>query len=137
MTHISYTAILEKEGSTYGAYFPDLPGCGTAADSLEEIALAAEEALATYLIYMHENAISFPSATPYEDVKETDADVNVIGKTLVSAKMPGAITRINITMDTALLDMFDHAAEKSGLNRSACFAVLAKKFIDQELGQQR
>ncbi len=41
-----YIGLVHKDGeSTYGVAFPDAPGCFSAADSLDEIFVKAEEAL--------------------------------------------------------------------------------------------
>jgi predicted RNase H-like HicB family nuclease len=45
-----FTAIIEAGGNSgYGVYFPDLPGCVSAGDTIEEAARNAEEALSLHL----------------------------------------------------------------------------------------
>jgi predicted RNase H-like HicB family nuclease len=47
MTH--YIALVEEEeGKAVGVWFPDLPGCFSAGDTLDEAMLHAREAVALY-----------------------------------------------------------------------------------------
>lgn len=45
-----YPAVFHKEDSSYWVEFPDLEGCQTFADTLEEAAEMAQEALSGYLV---------------------------------------------------------------------------------------
>lgn len=58
-----YPAIFHKEENSYWVEFPDLEGCQTFADTLEEAAEMAQEALSGYLITMLEekNKLKNPS----------------------------------------------------------------------------
>lgn len=42
----SYTIIIERAGSNFSAYAPDLPGCIAAADTVEEVTTLMQEAIA-------------------------------------------------------------------------------------------
>ena len=45
-----YPAIVEGDAETgYSVFFPDLPGCTSGGDTLQEAALNAEEALAGHI----------------------------------------------------------------------------------------
>lgn len=58
-----YPAIFHKEDNSYWAEFPDLPGCQTYGDNINETIVCAQEALAGYLLTLLEQdrAISMPS----------------------------------------------------------------------------
>ncbi len=59
-----FTAIIEAGGkSGYGVYFPDLPGCVSAGDTIEEAARNAEEALSLHLRGIVEDGEDIPAAT--------------------------------------------------------------------------
>ncbi|MBL4839942.1 MAG: type II toxin-antitoxin system HicB family antitoxin [Thalassospira sp.] len=126
----SYTAIIEKDNDQYIVSFPDLPGCMTFANSLEEAYQNARDLLPVYLEAMYENGKSIPEATGYEDVRNSvesgeDEDGEFIGKLLVSARMPGKMVRTNITLESYLLEAIDRLTT----NRSAFFADLAEREI--------
>ncbi len=44
-----YTMIIEKGESNYGAYAPNIPGCGTVADICEEVEHRIREAIEFHL----------------------------------------------------------------------------------------
>ena len=58
-----YPAIFHHEDSSYWVEFPDLEGCQTFADTLQEAVSAAQEALTGYLLTLLENGekIAAPS----------------------------------------------------------------------------
>lgn len=42
---MQYTVIIEKGESNFGAYAPDIPGCGAVADTREEVEQLIQEAI--------------------------------------------------------------------------------------------
>lgn len=50
---LTFTMVIEpaedNQGSYYGAYFPDLPGCGTTARTMEELHANAREAVEAHI----------------------------------------------------------------------------------------
>ena len=56
-----YPAIVEGDASTgYSVFFPDLPGCTSGGDTLQQAALNAEEALAGHIDLMVQAGESLP-----------------------------------------------------------------------------
>jgi predicted RNase H-like HicB family nuclease len=49
MATVYYPAIVERAAEGYSVFFPDLPGCTSAGDTVQAAALNAEEALAGHL----------------------------------------------------------------------------------------
>ena len=58
-----YTAIFNPEGSAYNVHFPDLPGCCTCGDSLEDAIDMAKDALCLTLYHYEQEGSSIPPAT--------------------------------------------------------------------------
>ena len=121
----NYTAIIEKDSGQYIVSFPDLQGCMTFAESLEDAYESARELLPVYLEAMYENKKNIPEPTRYEDVASVAEDGEFVGKQIVSAKMPGKMVRTNITLESYLLE----AVDRLTTNRSAFFADLAEREI--------
>ncbi len=46
---MEYNIIIEKQGDVYGAYIPDLPGCGVVADTKEEALSLLKEAVQMHI----------------------------------------------------------------------------------------
>jgi predicted RNase H-like HicB family nuclease len=57
-----YAVVIEHDETTgsYGAYAPDLPGCGAAADSLDEVKKLIQEAIQFHLEGLRENGLPLP-----------------------------------------------------------------------------
>lgn len=58
-----YPAIFHKEEIGYSITFPDLPGCITEGDSLEEAYAMAQDALGIYLYTLKEDNEALPKAS--------------------------------------------------------------------------
>ena len=46
---MKYTVLIEKGPTSYGAYAPDLPGCGAVADTRDEVTQLFREAVELHL----------------------------------------------------------------------------------------
>lgn len=58
----------DEEGRGYTVTFPDLPGCITEGDDLEEARAMAQEALELYLWDMEQHNEPIPTPTPPEKI---------------------------------------------------------------------
>jgi predicted RNase H-like HicB family nuclease len=73
MTH--YVAIVEEEeGKAVGVWFPDLPGCVSAGDTVDEAMINAAEALALWIDVAGENDRPVPAPRSLAELKR-DRDV--------------------------------------------------------------
>jgi predicted RNase H-like HicB family nuclease len=66
-----YAVIFEKSADGYGAYVPDLPGCITVGDTLEETELNIREAISGHIEAMraHGEVVPPPTTiTEYVDI---------------------------------------------------------------------
>jgi len=61
-----YLLVIEREGSAWGAYAPDLPGLGVAADTREEVERLAVEAVAQHIALLRE--LGQPVPAPQAEV---------------------------------------------------------------------
>jgi predicted RNase H-like HicB family nuclease len=121
----SYVAIIETdEDGGFSVFFPDLPGCVSAGESIEEAFAAAEEALNGHLAVMAEHGEQIPAPTPFGQVT-IEPDIQVVAKILVPAELPGRTVRINITMDSNLLARIDAQTA----NRSAFLSDAARRLL--------
>ncbi|HAG68876.1 MAG TPA: HicB family protein [Lachnospiraceae bacterium] len=75
-----YIAIFENcEEGGYSVSFPDLPGCFTEGDTLEEAMEMAQEAACGWICGEVEDGREIPEATPRENIQEVeDGFVNLI-----------------------------------------------------------
>jgi predicted RNase H-like HicB family nuclease len=61
VTDMRYAVVIEKVGSNYGAYVPDLPGCIATGDTLPEVESLIREAIAFHLEGMKKDGITPPT----------------------------------------------------------------------------
>lgn len=122
MTAVSYPAIVERAGTAYSVYFPDLPGCVSAGSTLDELFLNAEEALTGHLLVSAEYGDEVAPPSALDDIK-VSVDDDVAALVLVRAELPGKSVRINITMDDGLIAAIDKVAP----NRSGFLAEAARR----------
>ena len=69
---MKYVYIIEKaEDGSYSAYVPDLPGCTTCADTVDEVRRSIKDAVDSYLESLREH--NEPVPTPSSVVETVEA----------------------------------------------------------------
>jgi len=64
-----YPAIIEGDAETgYSVFFPDVPGCTSGGDTLQDAALNAEEALAGHIGLMIDSGEQIPAPSCLDDL---------------------------------------------------------------------
>lgn len=68
-----YAIVIEYDNETgsYGAFAPDLPGCGAAAETLDEVVALIREAIAFHIEGLRAEGLSVPEPTTTVDYVET------------------------------------------------------------------
>jgi predicted RNase H-like HicB family nuclease len=71
-----YAVVIEKGERNYSAYVPDLPGCVSVGDTLDEVKAVIREAIEFHLEGMREDGLAVPapsSRAEYVEVGEQTA----------------------------------------------------------------
>jgi predicted RNase H-like HicB family nuclease len=68
-----YAIVIEKAGSNYSAYVPDLPGCVATGVTVEETEREIREAIEFHLAGLREDGTPIPEPSSYVDYVETAA----------------------------------------------------------------
>ncbi|MCM5555395.1 type II toxin-antitoxin system HicB family antitoxin [Pleomorphomonas sp. NRK KF1] len=126
-----YIGVVHKDAdSAFGIHFPDVPGCFSAADEMDDLLSNASEALS-----LHLEGEPLPEARPLDVIREDEevkedlaAGAFLLAVPLIS--LTGRTTKANITMDAGLLAAIDQIAKARGLTRSAFIADLARREIE-------
>jgi len=80
-----YVAIVEEEeGKAIGVWFPDLPGCVSAGDTVEEAMTNAAEALALWIDVAEENRQPVPPPRSLVDLKRDPEVAEEIARYMVA-----------------------------------------------------
>ena len=116
--------IHHDEGSSYGVTVPDLPGCFSAGDTIEEALELAPEAIAGHIETLLMEGQPVPELRPLE-IHQVDAAYADGIWALVEvdlAKLSGKAVRINVTMPARVLAIADEVAAREGESRSGLLA---------------
>jgi predicted RNase H-like HicB family nuclease len=126
---IVYHAVVHKdEDSAWGAQFPDLPGCFSAADELDDVLANACEAVGLYL-----EGEKVPKPSSIEAIRALVTDDLAEGAFLLAVPYltsNSRPTRVNISLDRGMLDAIDMAAADRKLTRSAFLTEAARNEIE-------
>lgn len=129
MTTVFFPAIIERGDHGFGAYFPDLPGCVSAGETMQEVALGAEEALSGHLTVMAEHGDPIPVPSEVDAIQSEDGSVEV-ARILVRGERPGRAVRVQLSIDEGLLARIDRVAK----NRSRFMADAARAALAAHAG---
>lgn len=116
-------AVIEEEDGTFGISFPDLPGCVSHGQTMEEVMVKGAQALAFHLDGMAEDGDLPGVFRALERIKAEEPEW-VGGNLLIlmPVDLPGNARRVNITLNSNLLKRVDHAAQVAGQSRSGFIA---------------
>lgn len=120
-------AIEHQPGSAYGVQFPDLPGCFSAGETLDEAIANASEALAFHIEGLLDAGEKIPTALDLEHHATHPEFTGMIWAvvTVDLASLSGKSKRLNISLPERVLRRIDAAAEKNGESRSGYLARVA------------
>ena len=126
-----YVALLEPaDDGSFGVQFPDLPGCTSVGDDVDDAIRMATEALAGHVAVMRECGDDVPKPRTLFDICADPgggADIETMMPVLIPLlALPGRTKRINITIDEELLGRIDALTRnRSGFFQEAARALLA------------
>ncbi|RYF06333.1 MAG: ribbon-helix-helix protein, CopG family [Comamonadaceae bacterium] len=122
-----YPIYVHKDaGSAYGATFPDFPGCFAAADDLQDLPRAAQEAAEAHFggdddpIPAPTSPEAWASHADYAGGFWMLVDVDL-------SKVRAKAIRLNISLNESLVQRIDAAARARGQSRSAFLATAAER----------
>lgn len=114
--------------TSFGVVVPDLPGCFSAGDTLDEAMNNAREAIDLWCETVIEDGGDVPIARP---LAEHQADPDFAGWIWAVAEVPveryfGPAEKINVTLPRLLLAKIDDYARSHGESRSGFLAEAAR-----------
>ncbi len=117
---------LGTETTAFGVVIPDLPGCFSAGDTLDEAMSAAEEAAAAWVDAALDAGLAIPAPTSLEAIRrKPDFAGWTFGViTLDPASLDDTTERVNITLPRRVLKRLDALARAAGESRSGYIAQL-------------
>jgi len=127
-----YPVVIHKDKkSDYGVTVPDLPGCFSAGDTMEDALTNAVEAIECHLEGLLLDGDEIPQAQSVE-VHRKNRDFAGGTWALVSvdlSKLASKAKRINITLPERVLTLVDEQAKREGESRSGLLARAVMEYI--------
>jgi predicted RNase H-like HicB family nuclease len=128
-----YPVVIHKDlDSDYGVTVPDLPGCFSAGDTMDEALVNAVEAIELHLEAMLLDGEPLPLPKPFEEHQQNPDYAGGIWAlvTVDLSRISGKSKRVNITLRERLLTVMDqyaaaHGETPSGLIAQATMAYIA------------
>lgn len=127
-------ALHTDDGSHYGVTVPDLPGCFSAGDSIDEAIEQAHEAIDGHCEILAEDGVDLPTPRP---LAEHQAAPDLTGAVWAIVDVPveryfGPAQKINITVPAGTLRRIDDYARRHGLSRSGFLVEAASRAMGEE-----
>ena len=130
-----YPAVLERgDHGAVGVWFPDFPGCVTAARTQEEAMARASDALEEAMRGCAEREERLPEPTPLQQIEKPPAS-DIIGIVAVGATPPDPSERVNVYLPKSLIERIDRLAADLGMNRSSFFGMAASQMLTLHAGR--
>ena len=123
-----YAIVHKDEDSAFGVTFPDLPGCFSAADTMEEVIPNAVEALQ---LWFEDQPVVAPA--PLDAVRDQARQDLADGAFIVAVpyiRATGRMMRVNISMDAGMIDAIDKAAAERSMTRSGFLMQASRNEIE-------
>ncbi len=113
--------------SAYGVVIPDLPGCFSAGETLEEAIASAEEAGLAWIDATLDAGDAIPMPSALESIRANPKYAGWILSfvTIDPAALDDTVERVNITLPRRILRRLDQEARAAGETRSGYIAKLA------------
>ena len=120
-----YPAVLERgPKGTFGAWFPDFPGCVAGGRSQEEAIERAENALAQAVDALAEHDRPLPEPTPIARIVPPKG-CDLVAYFIVGVDPPDPSERVNVYLPKSLIGRVDRRATELGMSRSSFFGLAA------------
>lgn len=128
MAKRTYAAMLEPTDTGFGVSFPDLPGCVSFGDSMDEAVANAHEALALHLEGMVEDGERLPVPSHMGDLLvATGTPLNIVWAA-ISVEDPEKGERVNVYLPKSLLERMETFGERHGVDNRSTFLRLAARY---------
>ena len=112
--------------TAFGVIVPDLAGCFSAGDTLDEAMTAAEEAVTAWIDTALDGGEAIPAPTSLDTVRANPAYAGwALGVVAVDpAALDDTTERVNITLPRRVLSRLDAMARRGGESRSGQIAKM-------------
>lgn len=131
---MQYPIFIHKDAdSAYGVIIPDLPGCYSAGDTIEEALHNAHEAIECHIEGLLLDNDPIPLKKPIEEhLENPDLKNGVLAIIEIDiSKLSGKTTRINVSLPERFLKQIDEYTQSHGGNRSGFLVDAAMSYMSE------
>ena len=131
-----YPIVIEpgNEATAWSVVVPDLAGCFSAGDTLEEAMIQAEDAITGWIETALDDGQAIPPPTRIEELRAAHPEFEGWTWALVKvdpAMLDDTLERVNISLPRRVLRRLDARAKSTGETRSGFIARMAIEGRDQ------
>ena len=123
-----YPAVFQKEDVGYSVFFPDLKGCFTQGDTLEEAYKMAADALGLYLEDSETGAFNYPETSEIETIK-TEKNQTVVLVEFDEVEYRKRNSKKSVKKTLSIPQWLNIMAEEKNIN----FSQILQKALKAEL----
>jgi len=127
-----YPVVIHKDPeSDYGVTVPDLAGCFSAGETLDEALLEVVEAIECHLegLLLDGESIPTPQSVEHHQSNPDYAGGVWAVVSIDLAKLSGKTKRVNVTLPERVLTLMDKYASENGESRSGLITQAALEYI--------
>jgi len=127
-----YPVVIHKDlDSNYGVTVPDIPGCFSAGDTMDDALTQAVEAVECHIegLLLDKEPIPIPKSIEHHQNNPDFAEGTWAVVSVDLSKLSGKSKRVNITIPERLLTLVDQYASRHGETRSGLIAQAAMEFV--------
>lgn len=135
-----YPVIIHKDpASDYGVTVPDLPGCFSAGETLDEALQQVVEAIECHLegLLLDGEPVPTPQSVEYHRSNPDYADGVWAIVAIDLTKLSGKTKRVNVTLPERILTLMDKYASENGESRSGLITQAALEYISTRESQAK
>lgn len=123
----------KEDASAYGASFPDIPGCFAAADDIQSLPLAAQQAVEAHFGIDDDLIPSASTPDKWADLPDYQSGGFWMLVEIDLSRVRSRSVRLNISLPESLIQRIDATARARGQSRSAFLAAAAEHEMKGEM----
>ncbi|MFY9643403.1 MAG: type II toxin-antitoxin system HicB family antitoxin [Rhodomicrobium sp.] len=132
-----YAVVIDGKPGAFGLWVPDMPGCTSMGETVDDLLRNAQEALRMWAEDALADGETLPPPRGFEVIAKEPGVAEALKEGAALAIVPllietGRTVKANLSLDGWLLAAIDDAAEARGLTRSAFLSTAAREKIAQE-----
>jgi predicted RNase H-like HicB family nuclease len=136
-TRTRYAVVVDGVPGAFGLWVPDMPGCTSMGESVDDVLQKAQEALRLWVEDALADGEPLPAPRSFEEIARDPEVAAALKEGAALAIVPlliesGRSVKANLSLDAWLLAAIDDAAAARGLTRSAFLSSAAREKIAAE-----